>query len=348
MANFVRALLVDKLLSFCVIYSEIGRPPTAVGYVHPPSVALQLPSAALSTAVGCLSAVRLSTPIMSWLPDAPSIFLVTSIEQHPVLCALGPTLGGLRPPCLIAPVPQPHVDGPSFTETELIYETEAVRVFPKLTICPSSGFRNGSEYWQLWHDYGSVTPPVYQVVLNFQFWGETVITALSSDEVAQHCKPLFLPARWGGACTVFNEDGALRMSNAYGEMRMTLLVDPETYPLQWDMDVAFRQVAPPRHTPHDAFDGAGCGRCRFQGLAPNRGRREGGRGGSGRAVLKNPICFLFRTALLRDSPQGPPAANHQPLTTNRQPPTANRQPPTANRRQPPTIVEFCFCGLACP
>ena len=61
--------------------------------------------------------------------------------------------------------------------------------------------------------------------------------------------------------------------------------------------------------------------------------------------------FLLRTAL-KDRPQGPPTANHQPpsgLTVNgdqllianrcQPPPTANRQsPPTANRQSPPTTV----------
>ena len=37
-------------------------------------------------------------------------------------------------------------------------------------------------------------------------------------------------------------------------------------------------------------------------------------------------------AFVKDSPQGPPTANHQP-------------PPTANCRQPPTTVQYCFCGF---
>ena len=43
------------------------------------------------------------------------------------------------------------------------------------------------------------------------------------------------------------------------------------------------------------------------------------------------FLFLLRTAR-KDSPQGPPIANHQP------PPTTNRQAPTAaNHHQPPTV-----------
>ena len=43
--------------------------------------------------------------------------------------------------------------------------------------------------------------------------------------------------------------------------------------------------------------------------------------------LESQIFFLLKTAL-KDSPQGPPIANHQPpsTATNRQLPTANRQP----------------------
>ena len=58
----------------------------------------------------------------------------------------------------------------------------------------------------------------------------------------------------------------------------------------------------------------------------------------GRAVLKEPIFFLLRTAL-NDRPKGQPTANRQlPSTANRhQPPTTNRdQPPTTNHQPPPT------------
>ena len=54
-----------------------------------------------------------------------------------------------------------------------------------------------------------------------------------------------------------------------------------------------------------------------------------------RAVLKNPIFVLLRTALKDTQP---------PTATNRHQP-----PPTARNRQPPTIVQYCFCGpVSCP
>ena len=50
-----------------------------------------------------------------------------------------------------------------------------------------------------------------------------------------------------------------------------------------------------------------------------------------RAVLTMPDFFLLRAAL-KDSPQGPPTANHHQLPTT----NCHHQPPTANRHQPPT------------
>ena len=55
----------------------------------------------------------------------------------------------------------------------------------------------------------------------------------------------------------------------------------------------------------------------------------------GRALRKNFFVFLF----IKDSPQGPPAADCQPLPTanlHQPPPSANHQPPTATNRQLPT------------
>ena len=63
-----------------------------------------------------------------------------------------------------------------------------------------------------------------------------------------------------------------------------------------------------------------------------------GTGPHGRGVLKG-LDFFLRTGL-RDHPNGPSTANHQPPpTANRQPPTANRQRrPTANRQPLPTTI----------
>ena len=70
-----------------------------------------------------------------------------------------------------------------------------------------------------------------------------------------------------------------------------------------------------------------------------------------RGVVRTPEIFWSRTAL-KDRPQGPPIANHQPPTAiNCPPPTAaNRhQPPIAANHQPPTFeVEKVPMGVCTP
>ena len=136
-----------------------------------------------------------------------------------------------------------YFDYPTVSNIE--YEVEVERVFPKILVCPSTGFLTSETDRSVIFNsagYNATAVPVWYTIAAFTSLGWPLISRIfGKANVSKYWSSIFIPVETGGACAVFNSNGEFKAPSAYSRLQLTLMLEPVHYANKYSLNPALVQ-----------------------------------------------------------------------------------------------------------